>query len=406
MASSGSVRGGERISILYSFPHALGAPGIGWTAWNQVNELVRAGHDVHVVAASIARPVAGVASTTTSLSIAGRRVPHRVMGRDRALAWHDGVAARVVARRSPEVVHVWPLAATRTIEAAGRRGIPAFREVPNTHTEHAYEVVARESARLGLTPRAGASHTADPRRLATEEREWATATALLVPSDAVAATFLERGFDETRLRRHRYGCTPAAPVTRRAHDRPGLTAVFLGRVEPRKGLHHALDAWIASTASDDGRLLVFGAADDDYRALLADRLDHPSVELRGVTPSPIDELASADVLLLPSLEEGSALVTYEAQVAGCVPLVSTASGALLDHDVHGLVHEPGDVATLTAQLDLLDADRATLGRLSAAAMAHAPELSWAAAAQSLVAAYGHGRAAVAVPDEELHADAA
>ena len=404
MSSAGSVKGGERISILYSFPHALGAPGIGWTAWNQVNELVRAGHDVHVVAASIARPVAGVASATTSLAVAGRRVPHRVMGRDRALAWHDWVAARVVSRRSPEVVHVWPLAATRTIEAARRRGIPAFREVPNTHTANAYEVVARESARLGLTPRSGASHTADPRRLATEEREWATATALLVPSDAVATTFLERGFDETRLRRHQYGCTPAAPVTRRADRRPGLTAVFLGRVEPRKGLHHALDAWIASTASDEGRLLVFGAVDDDYRALLAERLDHPSIELRGVTGSPIDELARADVLILPSLEEGSALVTYEAQVAGCVPLVSTASGALLDHDVHGLVHEPGDVATLTGQLDLLDADRATLDRLSAAAMAHAPELSWAAAAQSLLAAYGHAPAAVT--DEELRADAA
>jgi glycosyltransferase involved in cell wall biosynthesis len=403
MSSTGSVRGGERIVILYSFPHALGAPGIGWTAWNQVNELVRAGHDVHVVAASIARPVVGVASVTTSLSIAGRRVPHRVMGRDRALAWHDRIAARAVARRSPEVVHVWPLAATRTIEAARRRDIPTFREVPNTHTENAYDVVARESARLGLTPRTGASHTADPRRLVTEEREWATATALLVPSEAVATTFLERGFDESRLRRHRYGCTTAVPVTRRTHDRPGLTAVFLGRGEPRKGLHHALDAWLGSTASERGRLLVFGVVEDDYRALLADRLDDPSVELRGVTSSPMYELAGADVLLLPSLEEGSALVTYEAQVAGCVPLVSTAAGAMLDHDVHGLVHRPGDVATLTAQLDLLDADRATLGRLSAAAMGHAPELSWAAAAGSLIAAYGHGRRFVAPTEQGLHA---
>ena len=73
--------------------------------------------------------------------------------------------------------------------------------------------------------------------------------------------------------------------------------------------------------------------------------------------------------------------------------------------MHGLVHEPGDVATLTAQLDLLDADRATLAPAARRrAMAHAPELSWAAAAQSLVAAYG--RRPPAVPDEELRADAA
>ena len=72
MSSTGSARGGERISILYSFPHALGAPGIGWTAWNQVNELVRAGHDVHLVAASIARPVHGLASVE---HVAGRCGP-------------------------------------------------------------------------------------------------------------------------------------------------------------------------------------------------------------------------------------------------------------------------------------------------------------------------------------------
>ena len=222
MASTGSARGGGRISILYSFPHALGAPGIGWTAWNQVNELVRAGHDVHLVAASIARPVArrrlGDARRSPSLAGASRTAswdvivrspgttgsPHVRSPADRPTSCTCGRSPRRARSRRPR-----------------RRGIPAFREVPNTHTANAYEVVALESARLGLTPRAGASHAADPKRLATEEREWATASALLVPSDAVAATFLERGFDETRLRRHRYGCTPAAPVVRPAgsHDR-------------------------------------------------------------------------------------------------------------------------------------------------------------------------------------------
>ncbi|MFF2371010.1 glycosyltransferase family 4 protein [Agromyces sp. NPDC058110] len=405
MGSTGTAaRGGERISILYSFPHAFGAPGIGWTAWNQVNELVRAGHDVHLVAASIARPVDGLTSVTTSLEVAGRRIPHRVLGRDRALAWHDRVAARVVAQRPHEVVHVWPLAATRTIEAAHARGIRSYREVPNTHTAHAYEVVAAESARLGLQPRTGSSHAADPVRLATEEREWATATALLVPSDAVATTFLDRGFDPSRLQRHRYGCTPQGGIERDDVEGAPLTAVFLGRVEPRKGLHHALDAWLASTASESGRLLVFGLVDEEYRAVLADRIAHPSVHLRGVTASPVDELARADVLLLPSVEEGSALVTYEAQAAGCVPLVSTAAGALLEHDVHGLVHETGDVETLTAHLDLLDGDPATLARLRRGALEHAPELTWAAAARSLVAAYRSQSAALT--DGSVRADAA
>jgi len=404
MGSTRSTRDGERISILYSFPHAFGAPGIGWTAWNQVNELVRAGHDVHLVTTSIARPVDGLASVSTSLVVAGRRIPHRALGQDRALAWHDRFAARAVARRTPDVVHVWPRSATRTIEAARARGIRSFREVPNTHTANAYEVVAAESARLGLAPRERSSHAADPVRLATEEREWATATALLVPSDAVATTFLDRGFDESRFRRHRYGCTPPGPVERHDVDGAPLRAVFMGRVEPRKGLHHALDAWLASSASEQGTLLVFGAVDEAYRAVLGERLEHPSVQLRGLTAAPLEELAGADVLLLPSIEEGSALVTYEAQAVGCVPLVSTSAGALLEHDVHGLVHETGDVATLTAHLDLLSSSPETLRRLRLGALAHGPDLTWAAAAQSLVEAYT-SQPALAV-DGMVRADAA
>ncbi|KAF2415573.1 glycosyltransferase family 4 protein [Microbacterium sp. B35-30] len=392
----GSVGGGPRpggggvLAVLYSFPFALGSPGIGWTAWNQANELVRAGVEVHIVAASIAKPIEGAASVRTTLTVRGRRVPHRVIGRDRAMRLHDAVAAGLVGRLldggADDVVHAWPLASARTLRAARRRGIPGVREVPNTHTAHAYEVVAREYATLGLEPRRGESHTVDTRRLATEQDEYTAAAGLLVPSEAVAGSFLERGFDDDRLLRHRYGCTVAAPPARADGGRP-FTAVFLGRGSPRKGLHTALRAWTASRAAADGRFLVYGLLDEDYAAILAPLLAHPSVEVRGVTAEPMSVLASTDVLLLPTVEEGSALVTYEAQVAGCVPLVSTAAGAVIDEGVTGMTHGVGDVDALTAQLDLLADRPELLAAMSSAAMARADELSWAAATQATLAAY-------------------
>ena len=70
--------------MLFSFPHGLGTPGIGWTAWNQVDSLIRAGHEVHVVTGRLVRPVEGAASVTTSLAVGGLRVPHRALGRERA----------------------------------------------------------------------------------------------------------------------------------------------------------------------------------------------------------------------------------------------------------------------------------------------------------------------------------
>ena len=238
-------------------------------------------------------------------------------GVDRAYAWHDLVAARTVQRRQVDVVHAWPLAARRTFAAAAAADIPAVREVPNTHTAHAYDIVAEELTLLGLELPPGASHAFNAARLREEEREWAAATALLAPSDAVARTFLDRGFDPARVLRHRYGYRPGArPRSRAVGDPRPFTAVFLGRGEPRKGLHYALRAWLASSASEHGRFVVYGSFMPAYRDSLATMLAHPSVEVAGFTDDAMGALAAADVLVLPTLEEGSALVTYEAQAAG------------------------------------------------------------------------------------------
>jgi glycosyltransferase involved in cell wall biosynthesis len=376
------------LSILYSFPHAFGSPGIGDTAWHQVHELVRAGHSVTLVAASVARPVPRLSALEQTMVVAGRRVPHRAIGRSRAFAWHDLRAAALVNKGRFDVVHTWPLASARTLLAARARNIPGLREVPNTHTAHAYDVVGREYTRLGLAVPHGWSHHFDGDRLVIEDREYAAAQGLLIPSDAVAETFVERGFDGSKLLRHRYGFDPSViRVTIREDAARPFTAVFLGRCEPRKGLHYALDAWLASKASDSGRFLIYGNFVPGYRELLAKQLAHPSVEVRGFTERPAKVYAEADVLLLPTIEEGSALVTYEAQGAGVIPLVSRASGAVVEHAVNGLVSHVGDVAMLSSQIDLVFGSERWRRALREGVLAQAPTLTWQAANVVLVDLY-------------------
>ena len=63
---------------------------------------------------------------------------------------------------------------------------------------------------------------------------------------------------------------------------------------------------------------------------------------------------SADVFVLPSLEEGDPLVTYEA--AGCgLAVITTPMGSanIVEHGVNGLVVEPYDVEGLARSISLL-----------------------------------------------------
>ncbi|MFB7251399.1 glycosyltransferase family 4 protein [Microbacterium sp. NPDC056234] len=378
--------------ILLNFPYALGRVGVGRTALEQVEGLRDRGHDVLVSAPLLApglpSPV-GVKILETR-RVAGSLIPSRML-RTAALrlALHDRRTMAWLRRENRsapiDVLHSWPLSGVRTMREARSLGVTVLREAPNTHTAHAYDVVEREAASLGLHIPVGNSHHRDPAHLRAEELEWALANVILAPSDAVAESFREQGFSADRVLRHRYGCTLGEQVAERA-DGP-LRVLFLGAAEPRKGLHHGLEAWRRSIASREGTLQIAGTFMPGYREAIHDLLDSPSVCVLGFVAEPAALLARADVLLLPSVEEGSAIVTYEAQAAGCIPLVSRAAGAHLEPGVHGFVHETGDVAELTRQLDRLATDPGQRRRMREACTADRSRLGWDAAALALEQAY-------------------
>jgi glycosyltransferase involved in cell wall biosynthesis len=382
--------------VLFSFPGRIGTTGIGTTAWHQAVGLARRGGEVSLACGSVERPLPGVHVVAETMRVAGRRIPYRAVGVDRALAWHDRRVARLLAaggRERFDVVHAWPGGGERTLRAARAQGVPGFLERPNAHTAFAFDVVARECGRLGMTLDASSPHAFDPVKLAREEREFAAAQALLCPSDFVAATHAERGEPAARLLRHRYGYDPArfSPPERPAErSSRAFTATFLGRLEPRKGVHIALEAWRRSGLGGSGRLVLCGRMEPGYDAVLEPLLRQPGVEVRPHVEDPAALLRVSDVLVLPSLEEGSALVTYEARACAAVLLVSDRSGACARHGHDALVHAAGDTDALAGHLRALAGDGALLARLRANSLAGRGALTWDAAAGALLDAYAEG----------------
>ncbi|TAE75319.1 MAG: glycosyltransferase [Verrucomicrobia bacterium] len=377
--------------VLYSFPHRIGAGQICHTAWQQVIGLQQAGVEVILATGSVARPLPAGISVRKTLSAGSFRLPVRLLGRLKACALHDWRVARMLPalKGKIDLIHAWPIGALHTIRAAKKLGIPVVLERPNAHTRFAFKVVAEECERLGFRLPPGHEHEFNQTTLAREEAEYAEADALLCPSEFVARSFIELGFAPEKLLRHRYGYDDSkfSPPSVAASPADGLTMIYAGGCAPRKGLHHALRAWLDSGAAERGKFLVAGGFVEGYAELLKDMLEHPSVEVLGHRNDLDVLMRKSDLFVLSTVEEGSALVTYEARASGCVLLVSDASGAVCDHLDNGLIHRAGDVAELTRHIRLLDQDRAMLERLRRASLASTGSLSWTAAGPVLKSAY-------------------
>ncbi len=390
------------VRVLYSFPHKIGAGRISHTAWNQVAQTAAAGAEMIVFPGVVHKPLPAGIRVWPTLARGRVRISYKALGRLRALALHDRIVASRLEKMAGEVdvVHVWPLAGLRTMDVAARLGIPTVLERPNAHTRYAYTVVREECERLGVSLPRTNEHAYREEVLAQEEEEYARADYLLCPSDFVVRSFRDAGVPQSKLLRHFYGYDPrvfyAGTQDDRERDRrPGMTVLFVGEAPVRKGLHLGLEAWLASPASAAGRFLIAGdPLRADYRERVAAMLDHQSVELLGYRTDVADLMRASDALVLPSLEEGSALVCSEALACGCVPLVSEAASAFCEHERNSLVHRPRDVETLTEHITMMDRDKELEARLRAGALATAPRATWEAAGVALLAAY---RQACGVP---------
>jgi glycosyltransferase involved in cell wall biosynthesis len=383
----------NKIRVLYSFPLRMGIPGIGMTAWYQVSSLLNQDIKVSLFCGSCEKVVQDVECVRETLRYGAIPLPIKLIGRNRACALHDWKVARILESNYDkfDIVHCWPSGSLETLKSAKSLGIQTVLERPSAHTRYVFEVTRRECDKLGIELNHSHYAAFDRKRLCREEEEFEVADKLLCPSDFVIQTFLKYGFCREKLLRHQYGYNPAV-FSADCRKGPGsdestFRLLYVGDCSPLKGLHYALRAWLGSRASQRGKFLICGKMDAEYHNVIKKWLDHPSVEYLGFEQNISEVMRGCDALVLPSLAEGSALVTYEARACGCILLVSSASGAVCEHMMDGLIHEPGDVNTLRDQIDLLASNRKGAMRLLKNSMKEVPRLTWMKAGELLRSLY-------------------
>ncbi len=363
-------------------------------------ELARAGVEVHVISVSHPDVVPGTRTEGQGsvtyhyipVPPALERAPLRVVARG---GYYFQRAGRVIRRIRPEIVHHQnrPLG---LLIARGAAGVPARQVLSLQNIDYGWCLSSKRIDRLFFA------------------RGFAACDRVLAASEFIREYARRRipGYDDARLATLYNGVdtgvfSPNGARTRRAEFglSPDPLIMCTGRIDPRKGVHLALEVLrrvqreIPSTqlAIVGPRGSYWDRAGTDYARRIEEEVARtPGARLLG----PVYDrkrlaalYATADVACLPfTSEEAFGMTSIEAQACG-VPVVTTAIGGVpetLEDEVTGFLVAPGDVDGMTRRVLALLQDPALRVRMGRAARSRVEAwFSWRTLAQELM---GHYRA--------------
>lgn len=236
----------------------------------------------------------------------------------------------------------------------------------STHIRHRDELVQDEHQRWGIKE----IPKDDPRDLAREETIYQTADALTVPSTHSRQTYIDRGVPPEKIHVLPYGVL--LDRFQKVADPPPDTfeVLYVGRVDLAKGFPYLLEAF-AQLRVPNKHLTVIGGIHPEMRAIL-DKLPQDAVTYRGTMPQTELKqwMSRSHVMVMPSLDEGMALVQGQALACGCPVIATTHSGAsdLFTDGVEGFIVPIRDPQALTNRMQQLAEDPALQRRMSEAAL--------------------------------------
>jgi glycosyltransferase involved in cell wall biosynthesis len=247
-----------------------------------------------------------------------------------------------------------------TLRLARRHDQRRFLLCGTSHIDYQRAVVTEAKRDAGLE---GPPSEFNDRLLDRHRAEYHTAETLVVPSRMAKQTFVRSGIEPERVVVLAHGVDLDRFTPTPLPDRDRLHIVFVGQVGMRKGIHVLLAA-CARLDPGSFELVLVGDHEPEVPRLLA---LHPTVPVRLENfQQPVQRyLSAADVLVLPSFEDGFGLVVLEAMAAGRPAVVSDACGAseIVAAEGGGVVYPARDIDRLTEILAGMVADRDHVARL-------------------------------------------
>ncbi len=209
---------------------------------------------------------------------------------------------------------------------AQKEGGKTFLDGGNSHPENFWTIISEEHLRWGYQRPPFAEHHYRRSLAMLDHVDY-----VLSPSSYVTRSFLARGFRPEQILRNVY---PANLSLFKPDDKPRpknrpLTLINTGSLSLRKGAPYLLEAFrIIRKKVPDARLLLTRVIQDDVKQVMSRYADLPIEWALALPHAELAErLRSADIFVLPSLEDGWARTATEAMACGLPAILSVNTGA-------------------------------------------------------------------------------
>jgi glycosyltransferase involved in cell wall biosynthesis len=291
-------------------------------------------------------------------------------------AFDRSVARRVVSGKF-RAVYCYEDGAMETFRAAKSQGAFCIYDLPIAHWSAVRRLLSEEAERLPDWACTLGGLRDSEEKLRRKDRELELADVVVCPSQFVRDSLPAEVLERKRVEVVPFGSPPVLECARKVRREGPLKVLFAGSMTQRKGLADVFAA-MALVDSKKIELHVVGspvAGRDFYRSRCTDFIFHRTRSNAAV----LELMRSCDVLVLPSIAEGRALVQQEAMACGLPVIATRNAGAedLLEDGTAGFLVPIRSPEAIAQKLELLAENRALLEQMGEAARGKARELSWA-----------------------------
>lgn len=272
-----------------------------------------------------------------------------------------------------DIVYLWPGSSVSLFQKLKEKGCVLIRENINTHTAYAKTLLEKEYSSAKLKD----SNPISENLIKMEIESQKYTDFVFSPSPIVSNSLEKYGVPVDTILGVSYGLKQNEILSEKSNrcyqDDSYVTAIFVGRICVRKGVHILLDAW--SKANINGRLILVGAIDENIKEFVLGYLSKNITHIEH-TYDLSSIYADADFFVLPSIEEGSPLVTYLALGAGLPSIVSPmGSGGIIEH-TEGFIIEPNDQVEWVNAIKTLAANGKLRKSMGESAHRKSQEYTW------------------------------